>query len=301
MKFLVIGASGFIGSHLMDELQRSGHEAIGTASRSGIRGQLKFNLLSDTLSSAIPRSFFESKEPPVLVLAAVQGNMDRCLADPETSHLVNAIKPIELLREASTLGCRIIFLSTGHVFDGSVGNRSETDPPNPVNQYARQKFEVEEFLRNEYPDAIIARMDKVIGEDLRHLHLLSEWWSLARMGQPLLCVKGMEISPTSVIDIAQGLIRAAERGLCGTYHLAGPDCMTRAELAAMFCTAAAIDPEIIEKPLDEFGFLDRRALKSSLNGDKFCNATRFSFSPTGQILERFCAAARQAAPLPTDH
>ena len=84
----------------MDELHRSGHEAIGTASLAGIRGLVKFDLLSDTLSNTIPRSFFESAEPPVLVLAAVQGDMDLCLADSERSRLINATKPIDLLREA---------------------------------------------------------------------------------------------------------------------------------------------------------------------------------------------------------
>ncbi len=301
MKFLVIGASGFIGSHVMDELQRSGHEALGTASRAGVRGLVKFDLLSDTISDSIPRHFFESAEAPVIIHASVQGKMDQCLTNSETSRLINASKPIELLREASSLGCRIIFLSTGHVFNGSLGNRNESDPTNPVNEYARQKFEVEEFLRSEHPDALIARMDKVIGEDLRHPHLLSDWWNLARAGSPLVCIKGMEISPTSVIDIACGLIRAAELGLKGTYHLAGPDRMTRAELAVRFCAAGDFDSAIIEKPLDAFGFLDGRALKSSLNGEKFRTATGMSFSPADQILERFFTNARQATPSPTDH
>lgn len=301
MKFLVIGASGFIGSHLMDELRRSGHEAIGTASRTGIRGLLKFDLLSDTLSNSIPHRFFESEEPPVVVLTAVQGNMDLCLADSEKSRIINATKPIELLREASSLGCRIIFLSTGHVFDGSIGNRRETDPINPVNQYAHQKFEVEEFLRSELPDSLIARMDKVVGEDLRHPHLLENWWNLAHQRKPLLCVKGMEISPTSVIDIARGLTRAAELGLSGIYHLAGPDRMTRAEFAARFCAAGALDSEIIEKPLAEFAFLDGRALKSSLNSEKFHRVTGVSFSPAEQILERFFANTCQARQSPIDH
>ncbi len=285
----------------MDELHRSGHEAIGTASRAGIRGLVKFDLLSDTLSNTIPRSFFESAEPPVLVLAAVQGDMDLCLADSERSRLINATKPIDLLREASFLGCRIIFLSTGHVFDGSVGNRSETDPPNPVNQYAHQKFEVEEFLRNKHSDALVVRMDKVVGEDLRHLHLLSDWWNLAHQRKPIVCIKGMEISPTSVIDIARGLIRAAELGLSGTYHLAGPDRMTRAEFATRFCAAGALDSEIIERPLAAFAFIDGRALKSSLNSEKFRRATDMSFSPADQILQRFLTKVRQDTPSPTDH
>lgn len=287
MKFLIVGASGFIGSHLLDELRRSGHEVIGTASRPGVHGLLKLDLLNDRLIDTVPLRFLESGEPPVLFLTAVQGNMDRCLTDPETSHLINVAKPIALIRDAIGFGCPVFFLSTGHVFDGAFGNRGEGDPTNPVNQYARQKFQVEQFLQSECPSAFIARMDKVIAETTQHHHLLTEWIGLARDQKPIVCVEGMEISPTSVNDIARGLHRAAELGLKGTYHLAGPDRMTRAELAHRFCAKGNLSIEVIEKPLSAFGFLDRRALKSSLNGNKFCDASGMLFSRAGDILERF--------------
>jgi len=286
VKFLVIGGSGFIGSHVMHELEHSGHEVIGTASRPGVHGLLKLDLLRDRLQDAIPRRFFD-KESPVIVFAAVQGNMDQCFSHQEASRLVNVTKPIALIRDAVKLGGRVVFLSTGHVFDGATGNRREEEQVNPVNQYARQKFEVEQFLQKELPHALIARMDKVVGETLRYRHLLSEWWNLASNRQPIICVEGMEVSPTSVMDIARGLRCAAELRLSGTYHLAGPDRLTRAELARRFCASGDLDADVLEKPLEEFGFLDARAIKSSLNGEKFSSASGLRFSSADQILERF--------------
>ena len=300
MKFLVIGASGFIGSHLMNELRRSGHEVIGTSSHEGVDGLLKFDLLVDTLTKAIPRRFLELGDPPVIVLAAVQGNMDRCLADPHTSRLINVAKPIALIRHAMSYGAPVLFLSTGHVFDGTLGNRIESDPIKPVNEYARQKLEVEQFLQDEYPNALIARMDKVVGETSRHHHLLTEWWELARDHMPIVCVEGMEISPTSVNDISKGLKLAAERGLRGIFHLAGPDRMTRAELANRFCAIGNVKSPVVEKPLSAFGFLDGRALRSSLNGNKFQDAIGMRFSTANDILQRFFKNSG-ALPSPTDY
>lgn len=300
MKFLVIGGSGFIGTHLVAELRRVGHFVIGTSSHSGLLGFQKFDLLEDSLIASIPRQFFKGDESPVLVLAAVQGNMDQCLGDRDRSYRINVSKPIALIREAASLGCRVVFLSTGHVFDGTIGNRHEEDPVNPANEYARQKLEVENFLRMQLPGAFIARMDKVIGEDLRHHHLLSEWWKQAQESNPILCVKDMEISPTSVLDVARGLRVASERKLSGIYHLAGPDRLTRAELAKSFCSYGNFQTEIIEKPLGEFDFLDSRALRSSISGLKFTEVSNISFSSADQIIKRFFSNIGQASS-PTNH
>jgi dTDP-4-dehydrorhamnose reductase len=300
VKFLVIGGSGFIGTHLMAELRQAGHLVIGTGSHSGLPEFQKFDLLEDSLSASIPSQFFKGDEPPVLVLTAVQGNMDQCLGDRDRSYRINVSKPIDLIREAASLGCRVVFLSTGHVFDGTVGNRREEDPVKPVNEYARQKLEVENFLLAQFPGSFIARMDKVIGEDLGHHHLLSEWWRQAQDCNPILCVKGMEISPTSVLDIARGLRVASERKLSGIYHLAGPDRLTRAEFAKSFCAYGNFETEIIEKPLGEFGFLDGRALRSSLSGLKFTEVSSISFSSADQIIKRFFSNIGHASS-PTDH
>lgn len=298
MKFLVIGASGFIGTHLMDELRQSGHTAIGTSFRSNLPGFLKFNLLEDTLTASIPGDFLQ-EEPPVIVLAAVQGNMDQCLSNRELSHRINVVQPIALIREAAALGCPIALLSTGHVFDGTIGCRKETDPVRPANEYGRQKLEVENFLLTELPEALIVRMDKVVGEDLLHHHLLSEWWWQAQTRKPIFCVKDMEISPTSVRDIARGLRLGTERQLRGIYHLAGPDRLTRTELAKRFCDYGGVQLEIVEKPLAEFGFRDGRALKSSLDAAKFTEATGLCFSTADQILKSFFRCAKTDS-LPTN-
>lgn len=286
MKFLVIGGSGFIGTHLLADFRKAGHLVIGTSSRPNCPGFLQFNLLEDTLMESVPEEFFQG-ERPCLVLAAVQGNMDQCLSHRELSHRINVFKTISLIREAASLGCPVVFLSTGHVFDGTLGKRLESDPVRPANEYGRQKLEVENFLMAELPDALILRLDKVVGDDLRHHHLLSEWWWQAQNRKPILCVRDMEISPTSVWDIARGLRFAAERGLSGIYHLAGPDRLTRVDFAKLFCRYGHFDLEVLEKPLEEFGFGDGRAIKSSLDGSKFAKVSNLSFSSAEQILLSF--------------
>ncbi len=292
MKVLIVGASGFIGRHLLAELCSAGHEALGTASRHGVHGLHKFDLLEDKVEKAIPKDFFAGSEPKLAVIAAAVTNMDDCLIHPEKSRKLNVLNTQKLVRYLQSHGCRIVYLSTGHVFDGSVGNRSEDDPTCPINEYARLKLEMEDFLRIECPESFIARLDKVVGYNPLSWHLLAEWWDLANKKSPILCVEGMEISPTCVRDVARGLRFAMELDLSGIYHLAGPDKIKRIEFARQFCRIGHFDVEVAEKPLATFGFLDGRAVKSSLNSEKFRQATAFAFANSRTILEAFFLNAK---------
>jgi dTDP-4-dehydrorhamnose reductase len=292
MKVLIVGASGFIGRHLLVELCSAGHEALGTASKHGVYGLHKFDLLKDRVENAIPNDFFIGREPKLAVIAAAVTKMDDCLIHPEKSRTLNVLNTKKLVRYLQSHGCRVVYLSTGHVFDGSVGNRNEEDSTSPINEYARLKLEMEEFLRIECPESFIARLDKVVGDNPLPGHLLAEWWDLANKKSPILCVEGMEFSPTCVRDVARGLRFAMELGLSGIYHLAGPDKISRTELARHFCRIGHFDVEVAEKPLPFFGFLDGRAVKSSLNSQKFRQATGFAFANSRKILEAFFLNAK---------
>ncbi|MGA2140285.1 MAG: hypothetical protein ABSH14_15620 [Verrucomicrobiia bacterium] len=54
-----------------------------------------------------------------------------------------------------------------------------------------------------------------------------------------------------------------------------------------FGYAAGEIPNVICGPLDEFNFVDNRALKSYLDGSKFVEATGFRFTSRRQVMQEF--------------
>lgn len=287
MKLLVVGGGSFIGGHLLRAARAAGMTALGTRSRDVGAPWIPFDLARDRILDRIDRSFFAGPEPVAVVAAAAVTDMDRCLTDRASARRINVDHAIRLIEDVVSVGAKPVFLSTGHVFDGTQGYYTETDPKCPVNEYARQKSEVEDHLLSKVPGAFITRLDKVVGDNPAEHHLFSQWQGLLDAGQPIVCIEGMTVTPTWVDDVARGILLACERNLCGLYHIANPEFFTRYELALQFCRAAGRRPTVVTKPMSTFSFRDGRALKSYLDGTKFIRASGLHFATAREVITRF--------------
>jgi dTDP-4-dehydrorhamnose reductase len=244
-------------------------------------------MLQHTLADCVDRSFFEREGRVFVILCAAVSDMDRCLQDRELSRRVNVERTIELINEAYALHAKPVFISTGFVFDGTVGYYPEDAPLSPVNEYGRLKAEVEVHLRNRAPEALILRLDKTVGDTPHPQNLFSEWHERLTQNLPIICIQGQLFSVTCVKDIARAIVLGCQRGLTGLFHVANSEYFYRDELARQFCCAAGKVPTVICRPLDEFSFVDHRALKSYLDGSRFVKATGFRFTSVRQVMQDF--------------
>ena len=178
MKLLVIGGSGFIGGHLIRHARAQGIEVVGTHRKSPQPGLLPFDLDQDRIVDAMGRSFFQGPEPVHAVVCAAVDNMDWCWRERETSRRLYVDRIVRLIDDLRGIGARVIFISTCFVFDGAVGHYNEDHPVSPVNEYARQKFAVEQHLTEACPQSWTLRLDKVVGADPAEPTLLTQWHRL---------------------------------------------------------------------------------------------------------------------------
>jgi dTDP-4-dehydrorhamnose reductase len=218
MRFLIIGASGFIGRNVLAHVRALGFEAVGTQSQLRAPELVKFNLLSDRIVDCVGKAFFESEGQVCVIICAVVSNMDQCLLDRATSHRINVQQTIQLVDDVRPFKAKVVFLSTCFVFDGTRGYYNEEHPVTPVNEYARHKVEVEQFLQTNVPDAFIARLEKIVNNDPNDRQLFSQWYKLLQAGEPIVCIEGSLLSPTYVQDVAQAFVLACQKNLAGVYH-----------------------------------------------------------------------------------
>jgi dTDP-4-dehydrorhamnose reductase len=296
VKFLVVGASGFVGRNFLAHVRAQGFAAVGTQSRPREEGLVTFDLLRHRIADCVDPSFFRGAEPVHAVITAVISNMDLCLTDRAMARAVNVEKTIQLIDDLAGLNAKITFLSTCFVFDGKTGYYHEAAPCSPANEYGRHKAEVEEYLRRRLPGAFVARMDKIVGDNPRDHQLLAHWHKCLQENQPIICLEGSLLSPTSVHDIARGLVLASEIGLTGVYHLANSEFFYRDELARQFCFALGKTPNVISRPLAEFKFADHRALKSYLDGSRFAKETGLRFTSMREVFQAFARRLQDPAP-----
>jgi dTDP-4-dehydrorhamnose reductase len=291
--YLIVGASGFIGAHVLYHVRSLGHEVVGTQSASRKPGLVTFDLRTQRMEDCVDGGFLESGESRFGVICAGINQVDRCYREREVSYQINVAHTIRLIEDMQRFDIKPVFLSTGWVFDGSSDRYDEQSKPCPINEYGRHKVEVEGFIRDHAPGALIVRLDKVVGDEPSERHLLSEWYRSIRQRAQIACVDGQMFSPTLVDDVARAIISGCQRDLAGIYHVANSEFISRAGLARQFAETMGEEAVIESRPESEFGFLEPRPARVRLDSTKFVKETGIGFSPVRDVLKSFHRKARR--------
>jgi len=293
VRFLIIGASGFVGRHLLAHVRSRGYEALGTQSHARLPGLIAFDLARQRVEDCLPESFLKSHEPKFAVICAAISQIDRCFRDRPISYAINVDGTIRLLQDLLRLEVCPVFVSTSFVFDGHTGYYDEGAVRAPVCEYGRHKALVEEFIEKDAPQTLVVRLDKVVGDDPREEHLFSEWYRLIQDSRPVECMQGQLFAPTHADDVARGIVLACERNLRGVYGLTNSEFFCRDELARQFASALGVTARIVTRPLEAFDFLDPRPLKTYLDCTRFRRATGMQFTSMREAMGAFIEKLRK--------
>jgi dTDP-4-dehydrorhamnose reductase len=289
MRFLIVGASGFVGRHLRQACRRSGYDTLGTQAHGSRPDLIAFDLERDRIEDCLP------SQPTHAVVCAGITQIDRCARERDLSYRVNVTNTIRLLRDLAALDVRRVFVSTGFIFDGVTGGYAEDAPTGPVNEYGRQRLEVDQFLAREQPDALVVRLDKVIGDDPQEPSLFTEWLRAVFAQQPIRCIAGQVFCPTLVDDIARAIVTGCELELTGAYHVANPEVCSRVELAERFLQALGRQTTMEALPQERLGFAEPRPLRTYLDTTKFQSVVKLEYTTVARMLATFCARAGRDA------
>lgn len=154
-RFLITGAAGFIGSSLVEELLRKGHEVRGV-------DDLSCGSLSN-LTTVLPHIHFKQLDINdtaalrehcrgvdfVLHQAAV-ASVPRSIADPVRSHKANIDGTLSVLLAARDTGVsRVIYAASSSAYgDQPTQPKRETMVPSPLSPYAVQKLAGEQYVKS---------------------------------------------------------------------------------------------------------------------------------------------------------
>ena len=155
MRYLVTGGAGFIGSHVVDTLVRSGRtvrvvDNLSTGHRDNLSqhssSAVEF-IEADLADAAVATSAVKGVDY-VIHIAAIP-SVPRSVKDPVTSHRANVDATILLLNAARQVGVkRVVFASSSSVYGNSPTlPKHEEMPPHPLSPYALQKLMGEQYMR----------------------------------------------------------------------------------------------------------------------------------------------------------
>lgn len=239
---LVIGGTGFIGSHLVERLA-SGNRPVRVVSRRGswpweeIPPTAEFgelDLADESCREALPRLLENVAAvvnlAGVLYRPSLPDHAYRDLHVEGTRRLIDAMRNLPGNRPV-----RYVHVGTTGVL-GPTGSQplDESAEPRPATIYETTKLEGEEIAlgaRGESLEVVVVRPGLVYGP--RDLHLLALFRSIATGTFHLIAGGRARWQPVHVEDAARGIAAALENPDCdgGVFHIAGSEMVAVADLA----------------------------------------------------------------------
>lgn len=154
----------------------------------------------------------------IAFICAGQPLLAQCERDPIGTRAINVTATAELVRRLAANGAHVVLPSTSAVFSGARAYPRPDDAPAPMNEYGRQKAEIERLMCTEFPDqSSVLRIGKVV--DAR-VQLFAQWLQLLRSGKPIRAFSDMVMAPLVPDLTVEALSRVGERRVQGIVHLA---------------------------------------------------------------------------------
>jgi len=246
---LVIGANGFVGSHLVQEFSRQNFQTVASGSTTesvvSLPENVRYHQMDFTNREEVAK-VFTSLKPDVVVHSGAMSKPDDCEMQKERAILTNVDGTKNLLAEAAIYQSHFLFLSTDFVFSGVKGMYREDEHRSPVNFYGQTKVQAEDEVMAYQFNWSIARTVLVYGQSINGKPTFIEnIVSAIQRKEQLRIFEDQVRTPTFVGDLVNGLLTIIQQKATGVFHLSGKDCMTVYEAAIKAVQLNGLDEKLI--------------------------------------------------------
>src|SRR5258706_906045 len=266
-KILGTGLSGLVGSRIT-ELLSSDYEFEDVSYSTGVDITNKNQLLE---------KFKNSDASTVLHLAA-KADVDGCEKDKELGENGDAWKinvggTENVVSSCATTGKKLIYISTDFIFDGEhtpENGYKEEDIPNPLNWYAKTKYEGELRVMQSRIPYIIVRIAYPFRAKFERNDFVRAMKSRLDSNLPIAGITDHIFTPTFIDDIANGLNLLITQWVKGIYHMTGAQSLSPYECAMLIAKEFDLNEGLISKTTREAYFKGKapRPFNVAMNNDK---------------------------------
>lgn len=225
MKFFVTGVNGQLGHDVMNELNKRGHEGVGSDIADVYAGvadspavtTMPYVSIDITDRDAVLNTV---KGFDAVIHCAAWTAVDMAEDDDkvELVRKVNAGGTQNIADACKTIGAKLLYLSTDYVFDGQGTEPWQPDCKDykPLNVYGQTKLEGEFAFSNTLEKYFIVRIAWVFG--LNGKNFIKTMINVGKTHDEVRGVKDQIGTPTYTFDLARLLVDMCEPEKYGYYH-----------------------------------------------------------------------------------
>lgn len=220
----------------------------------------------------------KGSDASVILHLAAKTNVDGCELDKPLGKEGEAWKinvegtknMVEACRETNK---KLIYISTDFVFDGTnppAGGYQEEDTPNPLNWYAKTKYEGEKIVQTLKSFWIIVRIAYPYRAQFERLDFARAILKRLQDGLPVAAVKDHIFTPTFIDDIALAIDTLIKNNSQGILHCVGSQSLTPFDASVLIAKEFDLDMSKISGTTRAEFFNNRapRSFQLALKNDK---------------------------------
>ena len=290
MKFFVTGANGQLGYDVLRQLSETAHEYTGSDIQESCSLNCNYISLDITDKDAV-FSALENIRPDVVIHCAAWTAVDAA-EDEENAEMVQAVNVTgtqNLAEICKKLDCKIIYISTDYVFDGSGEAPWSADNKDymPLNVYGKSKLAGELAIAENLSKYFIVRIAWVFGSNGNNF--IKTMLNIGKKYDTLRVVSDQIGTPTYTFDLAKLLIAMAESEKYGYYHATNEGgFISWYDFACEIFRQAGYSTNVIPVTTEEYGLSKALRPKNSRLCKQKLADNGFDLLPSWQdALERF--------------
>jgi dTDP-4-dehydrorhamnose reductase len=279
MSVIVTGCKGQLGSELLRLLP----EAVGLS-----RQQL--DIANEEAVSQILGPF----EPKIIINCAAYNQVDLAEIDKEAAWAGNVTGPENLAKFARGNNCQLVHISTDFVFGETPSLNvplTELDRAVPACVYGASKLAGEKAVLAVEPDHLAIRTCGLYGSGGK-TNFVKTMLRLASQGKPLRVVNDQVCSPTSVEDLAAGVLALIDSSAKGLYHFVNEGETSWYDFARRIFEFAKVDADLSPISSEEFGAAAKRPEYSVLDCEKYHQQTGKNIRSIDEALQCYLSRNR---------
>ena len=233
MKILVTGVGGQLGHDVMNELIGRGHTGVGSDIAPEYSGVADGSAVTtaeyvpmDITDAAQVSEVITKVSPDVVIHCAAWTAVDAAEDDDKKAKVkaINADGTQNIANVCKQLDCKMVYISTDYVFDGTkTGEYSVDDVKHPLSVYGKSKSDAEDIVLQANEGNCVLRISWLFGPSKKNF--VETIINAAQLRSTLQVVDDLVGTPTYTEDLAvlidtiiqkrcSGILHATNEGFC---------------------------------------------------------------------------------------
>jgi dTDP-4-dehydrorhamnose reductase len=281
MRIIGTGLTGLIGTRLTELLGQSYEfEFINLESGVNILDKQKvLEIISSSKAEVVLHMAaktnvdgceLDKKRDQEILSLKIQEEREKAWVGEQTAFAINVFGTQNIVDACKENNKKIIYISTDFVFDGTKKHYEEDDSPNPLNWYAKSKYEGEKIVQNSGLDYMIVRTAYPYRAYFERNDFVRGLIGKLEKNEKLAMVTDHIITPTFIDDFVNAFDVLVQKNESGIFHVVGSQSVTPFDAAIKIAKEFGLDENLISKITrrEYFAGKAQRPFCLSLKNDK---------------------------------